>query len=86
MLPAKEDREGIGDREKYTSGNEDAGGAAGVGGRGIDRESREKRKISDVNGTTAQYTLPRERWSPWQHSAPAFSCKRWGLLTARVVF
>ena len=31
MLPATEDREGRGDREKYTSGNEDAGGAAGGG-------------------------------------------------------
>ena len=29
MLPAKEDREGIGDREKYTSGNE-VGAAGGV--------------------------------------------------------
>ena len=40
MLPAKEDREGIGDREKYTSGNEDAGGAAGGGRAGNLRAGR----------------------------------------------
>lgn len=42
-----------------------------VGGREIDRVFREKRKISEVNGATAQYTLPRRRQSPWQHSTQA---------------
>ena len=52
-LPAKEEREGIGDREKYTSGNEDAGGAAG-GGRERDWQSvqREEENL----------------WSKWGHS------------------